>query len=200
VLLKAANDIVNASIDQLILSKSHVALVLGRFQAAMRRWRWDPDTLQNPVHWQIPSEREVQDILWIILRSVFDDLKDEETLPKIGHHSFRADFGLPRLRVLIEAKFARQGADFEKIEREIMEDSVGYLNETDLYKEIIVFIYDHSSSVERHDLTRQALLSVPGISEVIIVSRPGMLPDELPRRTRTPQRGTAGVLPDQQTA
>lgn len=69
-----------------------------------------------------------------------------------------------------------------------MVDAVGYLNKTDLYKEIVVFIYDHSSSVERHDLTRQALMGVSGITDVVIVSRPGMLPAEIPRSARTSRK------------
>lgn len=71
-----------------------------------------------------------------------------------------------------------------------MEDSVGYLNLTDLYKEIVVFIYDESSSVEHHDLTRRALLEVPGISEVIIVSRPGVLASA-PPPPRRPRKSAA---------
>jgi REase_DpnII-MboI len=190
-LLHAALDIVNTSVDQVVLGRSHVSLVLRRFEAAMRRWRWDDDSLQKPIRWPITAEREVQDILWIVLRSVFDDVKDEETLPKVGHHSYRADFGLPRIKVLVEAKFVRKLAEFEKIEREIMEDAVGYLNQTDLYKEIVVFIYDDSSSVEHHDLTRSALLGVPGISEVIIVSRPGILATATPRPVRRPRKSAA---------
>jgi len=46
----------------------------------MRRWRSDRG---NPVTLSA-SEREVQDILWQILRSVFDDVVHEETLPKLA--------------------------------------------------------------------------------------------------------------------
>ncbi|MEU9411824.1 hypothetical protein AB0E08_39860 [Streptomyces sp. NPDC048281] len=187
-LYRAASDVLYSSIDQLILSRSHLSRVLRRFEAAMLRWRWDRDQLRHPIRWEISSEREVQDILWIILRSVFDDVKDEETLPKVGHSSYRADFGLPQLGILIEAKYAYKGADFKEIERQVMVDAVGYLNKTDLYKEIVVFIYDHSSSVERHELTRQALMGVSGITDVVIVSRPGMLPAEIPRSARTPRK------------
>ena len=77
-------DILDASIDQMVLSRSHIGVVLRRFEGAMRRWRWDEDNLHDPVRWPIRSEREVQDILWLILRSVFDDVVDEETLPRSG--------------------------------------------------------------------------------------------------------------------
>jgi hypothetical protein len=98
-LLWAADDILASSVDQMVLNRSHVSMVLRRFEPGMRRWRWDSDKVQHPIRWEVRSEREVQDILWIMLRSVFDDVIDEETLPKFGHSSYRADFGLPRLGV-----------------------------------------------------------------------------------------------------
>lgn len=55
-------------------------------------------------------------------------------------------------------------------------DSVGYLKDNERYREIIVFIYDDSCSTEHHDETRRALIDLPGIADVIIVSRPGKLP------------------------
>ena len=175
-LLRAADDILGTSIDQMVLSRSHVGLVLRRFEAAMRRWRWDSDELQPPIRWEVRSEREVQDILLIMLRSVFDDVVDEDPLPKIGHSSYRADFGLPSLSTLVEVKYAYKAADFKKIEKEVMIDAVAYLKDNDRYKEIIVFIYDESSSVEHHDVTRRALRDLKGVTDVIIVSRPGVLP------------------------
>jgi REase_DpnII-MboI len=197
-LLHAASSIVTSSIDHLVHDRSHVGAVLRRFPAAMRRWRFDPETLKHPIRWEIGSEREVQDILWIMLRSVFDDVIDEDTLPKVGHSSYRADFGLPRLGVLIEVKYARQADDFKKIEQEVMIDSVAYLKNTDRYHEIVVFIYDDSASGEHHDLTRRTLLDLDGVTDVIIASRLGMLPvpsGQRPPRIRrsTPAKTTTGT-------
>lgn len=176
VIYRAVTDILDASIGQMVLSRSHLGAVLRRFEAAMRRWRWDDKSLANPIRWPITSEREVQDILWLILRSVFDDVVDEETLPKLGHSTYRADFGLPRLSVLIEVKYARGHADFKKIEKEVMEDSVAYLHSTTRYREIVVFIYDESASVQEHDITAAALKELDGVTDVVIVSRPSRLP------------------------
>jgi len=176
VIYRAVTGILDASIGQLVLSRSHLGAVLRRFEAAIRRWRWDDESLANPIRWPISSEREVQDILWLILRSVFDDVVDEETLPKLGHSTYRADFGLPRLGVLIEVKYARQRTNFKKIEKEVMEDSIAYLRGTSRYKEIVVFIYDESASVQEHDITAAALRELDGVTAVVIVSRPSRLP------------------------
>ncbi|WP_112272027.1 PD-(D/E)XK nuclease domain-containing protein [Lentzea terrae] len=69
----------------------------------------------------------------------------------------------------------RSPSDFKKVEQEVMVDSVAYLQKTDRYREMIVFIYDESSSVEHHDLTVRELREVPGIVDVIIVCQPGVL-------------------------
>ncbi len=165
------------SADELVLSRSHVAALLRRFEAAMRRWRWDdPAAVKHPVRWEITAEREVQDILWLILRSVFEDVVDEETLPRVGHSTYRADFGIPSLRLLIEAKYARKAGDFKVIEKEIMEDSIAYLLETrDRYDRVLVFIYDESASVQEHGLTQTGLRKLPQIEDVVVVSRPSQL-------------------------
>ncbi len=142
----------------------------------MKRWRWDPEKLQNPVRWSIRSEREVQDILWLMLRSICPDLEDEDTLPKFGHSAYKADFGIPSLALLVEVKYARSAADFREIEKQVLEDLVPYLKTPERYREVLVFIYDASSSVQEHDTTVRALRSVPGIADVIVVSRPSQLP------------------------
>ena len=156
--------------------QAKLSAAIANSQAAMRRWRYDKDSARQPVKWPVNSEREVQDILWLILRSVFDDVVDEETLPKAGHSTYRADFGIPSLGVLIEVKYARRRSDFkEKIEPEVMVDSVAYLHGTTAYKEIVVFIYDESASVQEHDITASSLRGIDRISDVIIVSRPSQL-------------------------
>jgi hypothetical protein len=159
-----------------------------------RRTRWTVP-VRGQIRWDIRSEREVQDIVWIMLRSVFDDVVDEDTLPKFGHKSYRADFGLPRLGVLVEIKYIYTGSneEFKAIENEVMVDSVAYLQNTDRYQEIVVFIYDQSSSVQHHDTTRQALLQLNGVTDVIIVSRPGHVAATARTRRGAKQRPTASA-------
>lgn len=157
------------------LQPKHVAAVLRNFEAAMRRWRWDGDELRKPIRWPVTQEREVQDILWLVLRSYFPDVVDEDTLPKLGHSTYKADFGIGSLKLIIEAKFSTSKNDFKKIEKEIQEDCIPYLRDL-RYESLIVFIYDDSASVQEHDTTRRALLEIPGIVDVVIVSRPSQLP------------------------
>ena len=95
----------------------------------MKRWRWDAEELQKPIRWPVTQEREVQDILWLILRSYFPDVVDEDALPKLGHSTYKADFGIGSLKLIIEAKFATSKDDFKKIEKEIQEDCIPYLRD-----------------------------------------------------------------------
>jgi hypothetical protein len=100
---------------------------------------------------------------------------DEDALPKLGHSTYKADFGIGSLKLIIEAKFATSKDDFKKIEKEVQEDCIPYLRDL-RYESLIVFIYDDSASVQEHDTTRRALLEIPGIVDVVIVSRPSQLP------------------------
>lgn len=140
----------------------------------MKRWRWDGEKLLKPIRWPVTQEREVQDILWLILRSYFSDVVDEDALPKLGHSTYKADFGIGSLKLIIEVKFSTSKDDFKKIEKEVQEDCIPYLRDL-RYQSLIVFIYDDSASVQEHDTTRRALLELPGIIDVIIVSRPSQL-------------------------
>lgn len=167
----------------LLQSPSTVARLLDQFESCLRRWRWDAVDLKLPVRWLIRSEREVQDILWVILRSGFPDLEDEDTLPKFGHSTYRADLGIPSLGLLIEVKFARAATDFKDIEKEVLEDIVPYLRSPERYREVLVFVYDDSCSVQEHETTRQALRSVKGVADVLIVSRPSHLPSFADRQS-----------------
>lgn len=163
-------------------TRATVTHVLNQFETCLRRWRWDSSDLKAPVRWPIRSEREVQDILWLMLRGMFHDLEDEDTLPKFGHSTYRADLGIPSLGLLIEVKFARSATDFKTIEKEVLEDIEPYRRSPERYREVLVFIYDDSCSVQEHDTTRRALRSVPGIADVVVVSRPSHLPTAAERR------------------
>lgn len=173
---RCVRESVSETVASILHAPSSIAHALRQFEPSLKRWRWDAATLQRPVRWPIRSEREVQDIVWVMLRPIAADLEDEDTLPKFGHSTYRADFGIPSLGLLIEAKFARTAADFKSIEKEVLEDLVPYLKAPERYREVLVFIYDDSCSVQHHDTTINALRSVPGICDVIVACRPSQLP------------------------
>ena len=171
----AVRESISTDISSYLLSTDYVSAILSRFEAAMKRWRYDSDKLKNPIRWKIVSEREIQDILYLVLRSYFDDLIDEEAMPKFGHKFHKPDFAIPSLRLLIEVKYAYQKNDFKKLEQEIMVDTKAYLSNTQDYDRILVFIYDESSSVQEHEITKKDLKKLEEIEDVIVVSRPSQI-------------------------
>ncbi|GGM93467.1 hypothetical protein GCM10011609_33750 [Lentzea pudingi] len=189
--LHFAEAVAATSADQLVVSVPQVSQVLSRFPPAMKRWVWDPSHHKDPKRWRVDAEREVQAILWVMLRAVFDDVVDEENLPKLGHSAYRADFALPRLGLLVEVKYVRTKHHFKDVEQEVIIDSIGYLKDSERYREVIVFIYDDSCSTEHHDETRRALIDLPGITDVIIVSRPGAIPSAAERAAVPPSDPSA---------
>lgn len=176
-LWNSVNNTITESISEIVLSTNHVILLLNRFEDSLRRWRWDEASKKDPINWPIKNEREVQDIVWLILRSNFEDVIDEEYLPKFGHGASIPDFAIPSLGLLIEVKFVRKKGDFKKVEDEIKVDTVDYLTHNPTYNKIIVFIYDHSCSVQEHSITVRDLKKISGVEDVIIVSKPSQLPE-----------------------
>ena len=174
----AVTESISTDVGSYLLSPHYVSAILSRFESAMKRWRYDSDKMKKPIRWSIVSERDVQDILWLVLRSYFNDLIDEEAMPKFGHKFHKPDFAIPSLRFLIEVKYAYNKDDFKKIEQEIMVDTIAYLSNTQDYDRILVFIYDESSSVQEHETTRKDLIKRDEIEDVTIVSKPSQIVKE----------------------
>jgi len=143
-------------------SQDLVITVLQNFPAAMERWNSD---------WQVEDEYDVQSLLWLMLRAVFDDLHYEEYLPKLGRSGQRYDIGLPQLGLIVEAKYARAARDFQRIVDEIGKDSA-QLQPQSIFTSIIVFVYDESCSVEQHDWACRTLESIALVRRAIIVCAP----------------------------
>jgi len=118
------------------------------------------------------KEKDVQTILWIMLRSHFDNLEKEETLPKFGIKNYKPDFGIPELRVLIEVKFIGIKTEISSIQEEILGDVPGYLNSATNYDSVFVFVYDAAHKLRDYKKFARDLESVEGIATVIVI--PGL--------------------------
>ncbi len=118
------------------------------------------------------SEREVQDLLWLVLRSHFDRVDREDTLPKFGIKNYRPDFGVPELRVLIEIKFIGEKTSLPTIQEELLADVPGYLQSQSRYDSIIYFVYDGSQKLKDPRKFIDDLRLVAGVSDVLVI--PGL--------------------------
>ncbi len=125
--------------------------------------------LQLRLKKSLENEDDLQSFLYPILRSHFSDLEDEFHLPRFGDIEYKPDFGIPNLALLLETKYVRKTSDIKKIQKEIMDDSQGYLRAARLYKELIVFIYNSKNIGITSKFTAD-LEKISGIRKVIVVA------------------------------
>lgn len=156
-----------------------ICSLLRRVGTGFKRWTWEskPRTKTSPEarKWHIENEYHVQNVLWAILAPIFPDLSDEDATPKVGPVQPRADICVPSLRVIIEIKFMRSSDAPKKMIEQIAEDASLYLVEGSNYDEIIAFIWDDSRRSEHHEEMIRGLRQIDGITDAIIVSRPGSM-------------------------
>lgn len=156
--------------------------LLERIPAGLRKWTWEskPRTANASLHrWHIDNEYHLQNLLWAILAPIFPDLDDEQYLTKIAHKSPRADFHIPSMKIIIEAKFLRPGDSMQKVIDEISSDTGLYNAMGNDCAGIIPVIWDDSARSHEHDYLRQGLKKLPKIIDAIVVARPsGWVRDE----------------------
>lgn len=61
----------------------------------------------------VADEYDVQDILYVILKCVFPNLRDEDPIPKVGAKSTKIDLILREENILIEVKMIKSGDNNE---------------------------------------------------------------------------------------
>lgn len=115
------------------------------------------------------SEREVQDVVWIMLRAHFDQLDREDTLPRFGVKNYVPDFGIPQLKLLVEVKFVGPLTKLAHIQEELLADVPGYLQEGGRYDRMLAFVYDSAHKLKDNRKFKDDLLKSPGVSDVIVI-------------------------------
>jgi hypothetical protein len=131
----------------------------------LRRFRECCQFIESPPK----NERQVQDIIWVMLRAQFDRLDREDNLPRFGVKSYKPDFGVPDLRTLLEVKYIGSKTSPSSIQEEILADVPGYLNNSSIYTGLIVFVYDASHKLLDSRKFIEDLRGVEGIVDVIVM-------------------------------
>lgn len=158
-----------------------VARLLTEAPRALQQWPWEdkPKTKNSrAAKWHVDNEYHVQAMLWAMLAPVFPDLKREGYAPQVGPIQPRVDFGIPSLRLLIEAKFARTRAALKETVNEIAQDNSNYFATPDIYDRLLVFVWDNGAHSEDHALVREGMRKYDRVVDAVIVSRPGHMADE----------------------
>lgn len=137
--------------------------------------RWPSGGESRSLVWPIASEDAVQRLVWLALAPVFRQMRFEETVGPTGPPRWRPDFVLPDLGLAIEAKFLRTAMQWTSIFGQIAEDD-GYCRSSGSpYTGLVVVIWDHGPSTERHEEWQASVLSLASVRAVVVVPRPGSL-------------------------
>ena len=89
----------------------------------------------------INDEYDVQDYLHSLLLLFFDDVRDEDPVPKKAGASSRGDFFLPREGIMIETKISSDNNKDKEIGEQITVDIKRYTANKDI-KKIYFFVYN----------------------------------------------------------
>lgn len=110
------------------------------------------------------NEREVQDAVDVILRSLGVDHSREKDVAVVGERSFKPDFVVPDDDLAIEVKYARQGRELRTLQEEIAADVAAYRTK---WKRLLVVVYDAGTIADPY-LFRRSHMQSFGVSVVVI--------------------------------
>ena len=130
-----------------------------------------PYTLKRDIQYLrrvLQDEKDIQRVLWTVLRSHFADLVDEEVLGKFGLKHYQDDFGIPSLATIIEVKVIRESTNLKKLQEELMIDAAGYLATMTAYRHLVFFIYNMANRIVDSAFA-EALESLDPVAAVVIV-------------------------------
>jgi hypothetical protein len=117
---------------------------------------------------EMRDEKDVQRILWAILRSHYADLEDEEVLGKFGLKHYKSDFGIPSLSTIIEVKVIYKNTNLKKLQEELMTDAAGYFASVSKYRHLVSFIYNKANKQVDNAFV-EALESIEPVAAVLII-------------------------------
>ena len=154
--------------------------VLEGLAQSMSHWTYESRTRVKgvtPQRWEVLHEYHVQNLLWTLLRPVWSDLVDEQSLPRVGHKVPRYDLGIPSLETIIEVKFMRRAgsAECRKIIEQIAADRSLYLAPNSGYSKLVVFVWDECRQTEEYQTLRAGLEGMDGIERVVVLARPARM-------------------------
>lgn len=153
-----------------------VADLLRSVPRALQQWPWEENSKtrnSQAAKWHVDNEYHVQALLWAILSPIFVDLKREEYAAQIGPIQPRVDFGIPSLRLLVEAKFVRDRKALKNVVNEIAQDASNYFTAPGAYDRLLVFVWDNERHTQDHNLVISGLRQFERVVDAVIVGRPG---------------------------
>lgn len=153
---------------------------LEHIPAGLKRWTWEDSGRTRgaePVQWQVDNEYHVQNLLYILLAPIFNDIADEVNLQPVGQKNPRIDLYFPSLHTIIEVKYRKDTKkSFPTLIGEIAEDASLYRVD-EIYKDsyIISFLWDCTRSTQEHTKFKEGVLKINGIDGCVVINAPSTM-------------------------
>ena len=159
-------------------SVDDVITLLRALPNGLLRWTWEEKaktTKSQAQKWHIDHEYHFQNLLWLILGSIFPDAKSEEYKEAVGSVHPRLDIVIPTLKLIVEVKYWRATESSSEMIRQIAEDASLYLTANAPYSAIIAVIWDQARRTEQHKLLTSGLEEIKGVRAGIIIPQPSFM-------------------------
>ena len=132
-------------------------LIFSKFHTIVRQLR---DRYSNRTTLEVDDEYDVQDLLHVLLKIYFQDIRPEETTPSYAGSSKRMDFLLKSEKVVIEVKKTRKTLTAKEVGEQLLVDIATYSEHPDCNL-LVCFIYDPEGIIGNpvgleNDLTQQS--------------------------------------------
>lgn len=153
---------------------------LENISVGLKRWTWEEAGRTRgakPVKWLIENEYHVQNLLYVMLAPIFNDIADEVNLQPVGQKNPRIDLYLPTLHTIIEVKYRKDNKkSFPMLIGEIAEDASLYRVDTK-HKDarIICFLWDRTRATQEHSKFKEGILKIEGIDGCVVISAPSTM-------------------------
>ena len=161
------------SLDDLLGFLEHIPV-------GLKRWTWEGvgrTRGAEPVKWSVENEYHVQNLLYVLLAPIFNDIADEVNLQPVGQKNPRIDLYLPSLHTIIEVKYRKSTKkSFPALIGEIAEDASLYRVDakyTDA--QIVSFLWDCTHATQEHAKFKEGVLTIDGINGCVVVSAPSTM-------------------------
>jgi hypothetical protein len=161
------------SLDDLLGFLEHIPV-------GLKRWTWEGAGRTRgaePVKWQVENEYHVQNLLYVLLAPIFNDIADEVNLQPVGQKNPRIDLYLPSLHTIIEVKYRKDvKKSFPTLIGEIAEDASLYRADTK-YKDaqIVSFLWDCTRATQEHAKFKEGVSKIDGIDGCVVTSAPSTM-------------------------
>lgn len=153
---------------------------LEHIPVGLKRWTWEDvgrTKGAEPIKWRAESEYHVQNLLYVLLAPVFNDIADEVYLQPVGQKTPRVDLYLPSLHTIIEVKYRKDAKkSFQALIGEIAEDASLYRADPK-YKDarIVSFLWDRARATQEHPKFREGVLKIAGINGCVVINAPSTM-------------------------